>query len=1187
MDANEAAASVAYRLNEVFAIYPITPSSPMGEHCDEWAAKKKVNLWGQVPEVMEMQSEAGAAGAVHGALQAGALSSSFTCSQGLLLYIPNMYKIAGELHPFVLHVTARALATHALSIFGDHGDVMACRQTGFAMLCSNTPQEAHDFAAIASTTTLEGRVPFLHYFDGFRTSHEIQKVNLLSDDDLRSLLSEEAVSAHRNRALTPDKPMIRGTAQNPDVFFQAREAANGFYDRLPALVQKKMDEFGELTGRKYKLFDYYGDAQAERVIVIMGSGFEAACEAVDHLNQKGAKVGVLSVRLYRPFSIESFLQALPATVKTIAVLDRVKEAGAPGEPLYMDVVTAFAESDTRKVSKIIGGRYGLGSKEFTPAMVIAVFDELPKAKSKKHFTVGIMDDVTRTSLDYDLELDTEKDDVTRSVFFGLGADGTVSANKNSIKIIGEETDFFAQGYFVYDSKKSGAMTTSHLRFGPRPIRSTYLIRQANFVACHQSTFVEKVDMTTIARPGATFLVNAPGTPQQVWDSFPLEMQEAIIAKKLKVHAIDAFKVAKESGMPGQINTVMQTAFFALAGILPREEAIGQIKKAIKKSYGKKGDDVVNKNWTAVDNSVAALNEVAVPAAPTTTRRRPPVVSADAPDFVQRVTARMMAGEGDLLPVSAFPIDGTFPLSTTRWEKRNLAQDIPVWDAALCIQCNKCALVCPHAAIRTNFYPNAALAGAPETFKSTKFRSNENPDCGFTIQVAPEDCTGCTLCAKVCPAKDKSNLQKKALMMSPQPALLEQEKRNWDFFLKLPTPDRTLLKTDLKGSQFMQPLFEFSGACTGCGETPYVKLLTQFYGDRLLVANATGCTSIYGGNLPTTPYCTDAAGRGPAWSNSLFEDNAEYGLGLRLAADQLEIKAQLLLTEYAAQVGDGIVEALAKADQSTEAGIAEARRIVGALKQKLATIDQPRAKTLIQLADYLVKKSVWVLGGDGWAYDIGYGGVDHVLSTGKNVNILVLDTEVYSNTGGQKSKSTPMGAVAKFSANGKDTAKKDIALMAIQYGNVYVARVAMGAKDSQTIQAFREAESFNGPSLIIAYSHCIAHGYSMVNGFDQQKLAVESGHWPMFRYDPRRPARGEPEFVLDSAAPKVALSQYTKNEIRYQFLHKVDPVRAKMLGDTAQANVNTRWAVYQQFADAAKAAVAPKAPVVPPAAPSAS
>ena len=1173
MDANEAAASVAYRLNEVFAIYPITPSSPMGEFCDEWAAKKKTNLWGQIPEVMEMQSEAGAAGAVHGSLQAGALSSSFTCSQGLLLYIPNMYKIAGELHPFVLHVTARALATHALSIFGDHSDVMACRQTGFAMLCSNTPQEAHDLAAIAHTVTLESRVPFLHYFDGFRTSHEIQKVNLLSDDDLRSLLSEEAVTAFRNRALTPDNPMIRGTAQNPDVFFQAREAANAYYDRLPELVQKKMDDFGELTGRKYKVYDYYGDPEAERVIILMGSGFEAACEAVDHMNKQGGKVGVLSVRLFRPFAIEAFMQALPATVKKIAVLDRVKESGAIGEPLYLDVVAAFAESETRKVSKIIGGRYGLGSKEFTPAMIIAVYNELTKDKPKNHFTVGIVDDVTHTSLDYDTELDTETDDVTRAVFFGLGADGTVSANKNSIKIIGEETDFYAQGYFVYDSKKSGAMTTSHLRFGPRPIRSTYLVRQANFVACHQQQFMDKVDMTTIARPNATFLINALGTPEQVWDNMPLEMQEAIIAKKLKVYTIDAYNVAKASGMPGQINTVMQTCFFALAGILPKDDAIAQIKKAIQKSYGKKGEEVVKKNWTAVDNSVAALFEIKVPAAPTTSRRRPPAVSADAPDFVQRVTARMLAGEGDLLPVSAFPIDGTFPLSTTRWEKRNIALEIPVWDASLCIQCNKCALVCPHAAIRTNFYPTKALEGAPESFKSTAFRSKENPDCSFTIQVSPEDCTGCTRCAKVCPAKDKSNLQKKALMMAPQPELVAQEKINWDFFLALPKPDRTQLKPDLKGSQFMEPLFEFSGACTGCGETPYVKLLTQYYGDRLLVANATGCSSIYGGNLPTTPYCTNAEGRGPAWSNSLFEDNAEYGLGLRLAADQLEAKAHLLLAELAPQLGDGLVEALAKADQTNEAGIAEARRVVAAIKAKAAGIDSLQGKTLAQIADYLVKKSVWVLGGDGWAYDIGYGGLDHVLSTGRNVNILVMDTEVYSNTGGQKSKSTPIGAVAKFSANGKDTGKKDLALMAVQYGNVYVARVAMGAKDTQTIQAFREAESFDGPSLIIAYSHCIAHGYALSKGFDQQKLAVESGHWPLFRYDPRRPARGEPDFVLDCMAPKIALSQYTQNEIRYKFLHKAAPERAAALAEMAQKSVTARWTVYQQMADAAKATVA--------------
>jgi pyruvate-ferredoxin/flavodoxin oxidoreductase len=1177
LDANEAVASVAYRLNEIFAIYPITPSSAMGEWVDEWAAAGRKNLWGQVPDVAQFQSEGGAAGGVHGALQAGALAGSFTASQGLLLFIPNLYKIAGELHPCVIHVTARTLATHALSIFGDHSDVMACRQTGWAMLCSNDPQEAHDLAAIAQAATLVSRVPFLHFFDGFRTSHEIQKVVMLSDDDLRALIDEDAIRAHRARGMTPDNPSIRGTAQNPDVFFQAREAASPNYAALPAIVQETMDRFAEITGRTYNLFDYEGHPEAERVVVLMGSGCGAAAEAVEWLVARGEKVGIVKPRLFRAFDVAAFLKALPKTVRSIAVLDRTKEPGAIGDPLYLDVITALVEGGVSPMPRVVGGRYGLGSKEFTPAMVKAVLDELSKEKPANHFTVGIVDDVSGSSLAYDADFDTEPDSVTRAVFYGLGSDGTVGANKNSIKIIGEETSMHGQGFFVYDSKKSGAMTTSHLRFGPRPIRSTYLIRRANFVAVHQSQFLGQLDVLGLAREGATLLLNIPGDPASVWDKLPREVQEQIIAKKLKVHVIDAYAVAKEAGMIGQVNTVMQTCFFALAGILPRDEAIGHIKKAIRKTYGRKGEEIVRRNEAAVDASLASLHEMPVPGAVTSTHGRRLPVAVEAPDFVQRVTARILAGEGDLLPVSAFTADGTWPTGTARWEKRNLAHEIPVWDTSLCIQCNKCALVCPHAAIRTNFYPTSALAGAPEGFKSAKFRSSENPGCSFTVQVAPEDCTGCTLCAQVCPARDKSNLNRKALMMQPQEPLLEQEKAGWDFFLKLPQPDRAALKFDVKGSQFREPLFEFSGACAGCGETPYIKLLTQLLGDRLLIANATGCSSIYGGNLPTTPYRANAQGRGPAWSNSLFEDNAEYGLGLRLAVDQHEARAAALLRELAPRLGDGLAEAILGADQSNEAGVAAARRAVLALKGKLAELDTPVAAELAAAADYLVKKSVWIVGGDGWAYDIGYGGLDHVIASGRNVKILVLDTEVYSNTGGQKSKSTPLSAVAKFSVAGKATPKKDLAMMAANYANVYVARVALGARDIQTLQAFREAEAHPGPAIIIAYSHCIAHGYALSQGLNQQKLAVETGTWPLFRFDPNRPARGEPDFLLDSAAPKVPLSQYTRNEIRFQILNKSDPGRAKLLAEAAQKSVNERWVIHEQAAAGAKARLQPETP----------
>jgi pyruvate-ferredoxin/flavodoxin oxidoreductase len=1182
LDGNEAVANVAYRVCELFAIYPITPSSPMGEWVDEWAAKKQPNLWGHIPEVIEMQSEGGAAGTVHGAVQTGALTASFTASQGLLLMIPNLYKIAGELHPCVLHVTARALATHALSIFGDHSDVMACRQTGAALICSGSVQEAHDFAAVAHAASLTTHVPFIHFFDGFRTSHEVQKIGILEDDDLRAMIDPEALKAFREHALTPDRPSIRGTAQNPDVFFQAREACNPYYDRAADLIQDAFDNLAARTGRHYHLFDYEGHPEADRVIVIMGSGAETAGETSAWLNANGGKTGILKVRVYRPFDPAAFLAALPRTVRTLAVLDRTKEPGAHGEPLFLDVATALYESDRVGQVGLIGGRYGLGSKEFTPAMVKAVFDELAAAAPRKRFTIGINDDVTGRSLAYDEAFDIETADTRRAVFFGLGADGTVGANKNSIKIIGECTDLFAQGYFVYDSKKSGAGTISHLRFGPQPIRSTYLIRQAGFVALHHFPFIEKIDVLACAAPGATFLLNSIAPADKVWNTLPREIQERILELKLKVYTIDAYSVAKAAGMGGQINTVMQTCFFALAGVLPRDQAIAAIKDAIKKTYGRKGEAVVAKNHAAVDATLAALHEVPVPAA-ATGQPRPPAVSPDAPEFVRRVTAVAMENRGDYLPVSAFAPDGTWPVSTTRWEKRNIALEIPAWDPALCIQCNKCILVCPHSCIRAAAYPDAALAGAPATFKSTKLRSNECPGHKYTIQVAPEDCTGCTLCVKVCPARDKSEPKRKALAMVAQPPLREPERANWEFFLKLPPPPAALLQDTVKGSQFREPLFEFSGACTGCGETPYIKLLTQLFGDRLLAANATGCSSIYGGNLPTTPYCANAAGRGPTWSNSLFEDNAEYGLGLRMGVDQLAAQARRLFDELAAGLPPALVAAFRAADQATDAGIAAARQVVADLKPVLAPRTDEPSVMLHQLADYLVKKSVWVIGGDGWAYDIGYGGLDHVLASGRKVNLLVLDTEVYSNTGGQCSKATAMGAVAKFAAAGKPTEKKDLALMATTYGNVYVARVAFGAKDSQTVQAFLEAEAHPGPSLIIAYSHCIAHGYSMANGLDQQKLAVDSGYWPLFRYDPARVGKGQAPIVLDSPAPKQPLSAFMSNELRYQVLFKSDPERAAGLAKQAQQAVNARVALYKHLAEATAPAPAAEAkPATPPA-----
>src|SRR5262252_1851312 len=1182
VDGNEAAASVGYRASETIAIYPITPSSPMAEVCDEWSSRGKKNLWGALPEIAEMQSEAGAAGAVHGALQAGALSTTFTASQGLLLMIPNMYKIAGELTPFVMHVAARTLATHALSIFGDHSDVMACRQTGFALLCSNSVQEAHDMAAIAHAATLETRIPFLHFFDGFRTSHEVAKIEENSDDDLRALISEPLIHAHRARGLTPDRPVLRGTAQNPDVFFQAREAANGFYDACPAVVERTMQAFAARTGRRYGLFEYVGDPAAERVIVLMGSGAETVHETVEYLTARGEKVGVLKVRLYRPFARSAFLAALPKTVRTLAVLDRTKEPGAPGDPLYLDVTTALAEAHADGVSpfavppRIIAGRYGLSSKEFTPAMIKAIFDEITQEKPKHHFTVGIVDDVTHTSLPWDPSFRTESADVSASVFYGLGADGTVGANKNSIKIVGQETELAAQGYFVYDSKKSGAITISHLRTSKRPIRSAYLVERAGFVACHQFEFVDKIDVLECAAPGAAFLLNAPFAADQVWDHLPKEIQEQIIERKIRFFAIDAYELAKKAGMGTRINTIMQTCFFAIAGILPRDAAITHIKKAIEKTYGKRGPEVVRRNCEVVDQALAHLHEIPVPAAVSATYHRPPIVSERAPDFVQKVTAVMLAGKGDLLPVSAFPVDGTWPMGTAKWEKRSIALEIPVWDSKICIQCNQCALVCPHAAIRAKVYDESALSGAPETFKATAYKSQDHKGKQYTIQVAPEDCTGCNLCVNVCPAKDRTNPKHKAIDMHPQAPLRDSERVNYDFFLNLPEVNRTeMTRLDHKSSQFLEPLFEYSGACAGCGETPYLKLLTQLFGDRLLIANATGCSSIYGGNLPTTPYTTNRDGRGPAWSNSLFEDNAEFGFGFRMALDAHVATARGLLQGLAAPIGDGLATAILDATQSNEAAVAAQRERVAALRRELARLDAPEARRLETLADYLVKKSVWLVGGDGWAYDIGYGGLDHVLANRRDVNILVMDTEVYSNTGGQQSKSTPLGAAVKFAAAGKPIGKKDLGLLANMYGHVYVAKVAFGAKMAQTAQAFLEAESYNGPSLIIAYSHCIAHGYDMANGASQQKLAVESGVWPLYRFDPRRVANGEPPLKLDYGPPKVKVADYLRNESRFRMIERADPARYKAFLKESQAAAERRYSVYEQLAGIKVPIVQPK------------
>jgi pyruvate-ferredoxin/flavodoxin oxidoreductase len=1170
VDGNEAAASVAHRLNEVIAIYPITPSSPMGEHADAWSAKRQKNLWGTVPLVIEMQSEGGAAGAVHGALQAGALTTTFTASQGLLLMIPNMYKIAGELTSTVFHVAARSIAAQALSIFGDHQDVMAVRQTGFALLASGSVQEVHDFAAIAQAATLKARVPFVHFFDGFRTSHEIAKIFQLSDEELRSLVDDELIRAHRARALSPEHPFIRGTAQNPDVYFQARETVNPFYKAAPAIVQEMMDKFANITGRQYHLFDYAGHPEAERVVILMGSGGETAEATVNFLADKGEKVAAIRVRLYRPFSTEDFIKTLPKSVKSIAVLDRTKEPGSAGEPLYLDVVNALIENGRSNI-KVIGGRYGLSSKEFTPAMVKATLDELQKPEPKNHFTVGITDDVSHTSLDVDSSFSIEAEETVRCMFFGLGSDGTVGANKNSIKIIGEETDNFAQGYFVYDSKKSGTVTTSHLRFGPKPIRAPYLIEenQANFLACHQFNFLEKFDMLKYAKPGGVFLLNSLYGPDDVWDKLPREVQQAILDKNLKFYVINGYEVAEKTGMGSRVNTIMQTAFFAISGILPREAAISEIKHAIEKTYGKRGEAVVKMNFDAVDQTLENLYEVKVPGRVTSNFTRRPPVPNEAPEFVRNVIGQMIAFDGNNIPVSALPVDGTFPSGTTQWEKRNLALEIPVWEPDLCIQCGKCVMVCPHAVIRQKVYDEKLLNGAPETFKHMPSKFKEfSQGMAYTVQVSPEDCTGCMLCVEVCPAKDKSQAGRKALNMAPQPPLRESENQNWDFFMKIPDLDRKLINpSTIKNSQLLRPLFEFSGACSGCGETPYVKLVSQLFGDRAIIANATGCSSIYGGNLPTTPWTVDSKGRGPAWSNSLFEDNAEFGLGMRLTLDkQNEYARELLQSEEIINIlGADLVNALLNADQTNEAGIEEQRGRVAELKKKLANSNEARARDLVSIADSLVKKSVWIIGGDGWAYDIGYGGLDHVLASGRNVNVLVLDTEVYSNTGGQASKSTPRAAVAKFAMSGKGLPKKDLGLIAMAYGYVYVARVAMGYNDQQTLKAFLDAESYDGPSLIIAYSHCIEQGIDMAHGLEQQKLAVQSGAWPVYRYDPRLAHQGKSPLIIESKEPSIPLSQYAYNETRYKMLTLMDEARAEELMREAQRDAKSRWTLYQQMA----------------------
>ena len=1171
IDGNTAVANVAHAINEVIAIYPITPSSVMGEVSDERSAAGKTNIWDTIPTVTEMQAEAGAAGAVHGAVTSGALATTFTASQGLLLMIPNMFKIAGELTSTVFNVSARAVATHALSIFGDHSDIMAVRSTGFGILMGGSVQEAHDMTLIAQAASLESRVPFVNAFDGFRTSHEIQKICEIPQSIMKEMITDEMVTRHRAGALNPEHPTIKGTSQNPDVFFQSRETVNKYYLAAPAIVQQKMDQFAKLTGRQYNLFDYVGAPDADRVIVIMGSGAECAHETVKYLTAKGEKVGVLKVRLYRPFDGTALVNALPKSVKAIAVLDRTKEPGASGEPMYLDMQCALMEAEQNgklpfaKMPVVVGGRYGLGSKDFTPADVKGTFDNLKAAKAKNHFTVSIVDDVTNASLDYDRSFSIESDNVYRAMFYGLGSDGTVGANKNTIKIIGENTDNWAQGYFVYDSKKAGAITVSHVRFSKDKIQSPYLISTANLAACHNFSFLEKYDMLSSVVEGGTFLLNSPFPAEEVWDKIPKEVQKQIIDRKLKFYVIDGIEVAKKLGLGARINMIMQTAFFLISKILPEDQAIAEIKKAILKTYGNKGEKVVKMNYSAVDAAPEAIFKVDYPKTISSGLVMPPVVPAFAPQFVQQVTAEIIAGRGDSLPVSAFPVDGTYMTGTTQYEKRNIAVDIPVWDEKLCIQCGQCVMVCPHAAIRHKAYDPANLKNAPATFKSVDAKGPKFKGLKYTIQVAPEDCTGCICCVNICPALEKdANKQptgRKAINMALQAELRKPEAENFDFFLKLPETDPSLYTiSSIKGSQFVKPLFEFSGACSGCGETPYVKLLTQLFGDRALIGNATGCSSIYGGNLPTTPYTVNEDGRGPAWSNSLFEDCAEFAMGMRLTVDKL----QEFAFELTKKLAPADYEAIKNADQSNPTAIAEVRKQVQALKDKLASKSDPEVKRLIQIADYLVNKSIWGVGGDGWAYDIGYGGLDHVLASGKNVNLLVLDTEVYSNTGGQMSKSTPRGAIAQFAAAGKPLPKKDLAMMAMAYGNVYVARVAMGASQNQVVKAFVEAEAYNGPSIIIAYSHCIAHGINMSNGFDEQDKAVKSGHWPLMRFNPNLIAEGKNPLQMDSKTPSITYAEYTMGENRWRSLKAIDPERAARLGELAQQDVTLRFNVYKQL-----------------------
>lgn len=1170
IDGNEAAAYVAYRVNEVCAIYPITPSSTMAELADEWASKGIKNIWGNIPDVMEMQSEAGAAGTVHGALQTGALTTTFTASQGLMLMLPNMYKIAGELTAAVFHVAARSLAAQGLSIFGDHQDVMAARTTGFAMLSSASVQEAHDFALIAQAATLRARIPIVHFFDGFRTSHEVNKLELLSDEQIKSMIPDELVIAHRNRGLNPAHPFIRGTAQNPDVYFQGRETVNAFYNAMPAIVEEVMNDFAKLTGRSYSLFEYVGAPDAEQVVVIMGSGGETVSETVEALNAAGGKTGVILVRLYRPFSLEHLMNVLPTTVKSIGVLDRTKESGAAGEPMYQDILSCLVEAlqqgKIKSLPNIVGGRYGLSSKEFTPAMVKAVYDELKKAHPKNGFTIGINDDVTFTSLTYDPLYKLDESEWRQGLFFGLGADGTVGANKNTIKIIGENTDLYAQGYFVYDSKKSGARTVSHLRFGPKPIRAPYLISKADFIACHQFNFTEKVEMLEFASEGATFLLNSPYDKNEVWSKLTGQVQKSIIDKKLKLYVIDATTVARDTGMNGRINTIMQTCYFALSGVLPREDAIKQIKKAIEKTYFKKGQKVIDQNFMAVDATLANLFEVEYPKTVSAADNNLQLVSDKAPEFVKDVTVMMMAGHGDDIPVSKMTVDGTYPSGTTQWEKRNVSDLVPIWEPDTCIQCGNCAYVCPHSVIRAKFYHKDHLENAPDDFKSAPINARGFPETQYSLQVYLEDCTGCNLCVEVCPATDPANRSRKAINMGDKEPILKTEQTNIDFFENVPWNDRSKIDfSTVHGAQFLEPLFEFSGACAGCGETPYLKLLSQLFGERLLVANATGCSSIYGGNLPTTPWAVNAAGRGPAWSNSLFEDNAEFGLGMRITADKQLSMAKELLEELKNEIGVQLVKEITEASQVHESELAKQQLRVQLLKEKLQTMKSPSAAHLLSVADQLVRRSVWLVGGDGWAYDIGYGGLDHALASGRNINILVLDTEVYSNTGGQSSKSTPTAATAKFAAGGKSGGKKDLAMQAISYGNVYVARVAFGANPQQVLLAMREAEAYDGPSLILAYSHCIAHGYDLKDGLNQQNKAVASGHWPLLRYNPILRKKNQNPFVLDSPRPTISLKDYAYNELRYKVLTMTNPTAAEELIKHAQDLVNLKWKTYEELA----------------------